>query len=82
MEAVYTLLDIERRVPEVFNSTYDIRTLLAASVLRDGKPLDIPGPDFLRRRCSTSWPGTRSASSRRSRSDRRLSALPSERQNP
>jgi oleate hydratase len=37
-------------VPEVFNSTYDIRTLLAASVLRDGKPLDIPGPDFVRRR--------------------------------
>ena len=28
-----------------------IRTLLkAASVLRDGKPLDIPGPDFVRRR--------------------------------
>jgi len=51
MEAVYTLLDIERPVPEVFNSTYDIRTLLkAASVLRDGKPLDIPGPDFVRRR--------------------------------
>ncbi|QJQ05078.1 oleate hydratase [Undibacterium piscinae] len=31
MEAVYTLLKVERGVPEVFNSTYDIRTLLAAS---------------------------------------------------
>jgi len=49
MEAVYTLLDIERGVPEVFNSTYDIRMLLAASsCLRDGKELDIPGPAFVR----------------------------------
>jgi oleate hydratase len=49
MEAVYTLLGVERGVPEVFNSTYDIRTLLAASGrLRDGKEIDIPGPAFLR----------------------------------
>ena len=49
MEAVYTLLDIERGIPEVFNSTYDIRCLLAATGrLRDGKELDIPGPKFLR----------------------------------
>lgn len=49
MEAVYTLLNIERGVPEVFNSTYDIRMLLAASsCLRDGKELDIPGPAFVR----------------------------------
>jgi oleate hydratase len=49
MEAVYTLLDVERGVPEVFNSTYDIRALLAASGrLRDGKELDIPGPAFVR----------------------------------
>ncbi len=49
MEAVYTLLDVERGVPEVFNSTYDIRMLLAASGrLRDGKELDIPGPAFVR----------------------------------
>jgi oleate hydratase len=49
MEAVYTLLSIERGVPEVFNSTYDIRTLLAATGrLRDGKEIDIPGPAFLR----------------------------------
>jgi oleate hydratase len=49
MEAVYTLLSIERGVPEVFNSTYDIRMLLAAAGrLRDGKELDIPGPAFVR----------------------------------
>jgi oleate hydratase len=49
MEAVYTLLNVERGVPEVFNSTYDIRTLLAATGhLRDGREIDIPGPVFLR----------------------------------
>ena len=49
MEAVYTLLDIERGVPEVFNSTYDVRSLLAAtSRLRDGEEVDLPGPQFLR----------------------------------
>ncbi len=38
MEAVYTLLDIERAVPEVWGSTYDVRCLLDATVkLRDGK---------------------------------------------
>ena len=47
MEAVYTLLDIERGVPEVFNSTYDVRSLLAAtSRLRDGKELTLPGLKF------------------------------------
>lgn len=50
MEAVYTLLDVERGVPEVFNSTYDIRKLLAAiAPLRDGKELDVPGPAILRK---------------------------------
>lgn len=43
MEAVYTLLDVERGVPEVFNSTYDLRKLLtAAAWLRDGKPYPVP----------------------------------------
>ena len=38
MEAVYTLLDIDRGVPEVWGSAYDIRDLLNATVaLRDGK---------------------------------------------
>jgi len=50
MEAVYTLLNVERGVPEVFNSTYDVRTLLAAvHALRDGRGLEIPGPAFLRK---------------------------------
>jgi len=49
MEAVYQLLNVERGVPEVFNSTYDNRTLLAAiNRLRDGKELDAPLPEFLR----------------------------------
>ena len=40
MEAVYTLLDVDRGVPEVWGSTYDVRDLLDATVkLRDGKPL-------------------------------------------
>lgn len=51
MEAAYTLLGVDRGVPEVFNSTYDIRSLLAAAVhLRDGKEVDIPIPEILRRR--------------------------------
>ena len=32
MEAVYTLLDIDRGVPEVWGSTYDVRALLDATV--------------------------------------------------
>ncbi|MBB4383349.1 myosin-crossreactive antigen [Bradyrhizobium sp. SBR1B] len=48
MEAVYILLKIERGVPEVFNSTYDIRKLIAAmGRLRDGKEIEISGPTFL-----------------------------------
>lgn len=40
MEAVYTLLDIDRGVPEVWGSVYDIRDLLNATVqLRDGKKI-------------------------------------------
>jgi len=40
MEAVYTLLTIDRAVPEVWGSTYDIRDLLNATVqLRDGKKI-------------------------------------------
>lgn len=40
MEAVYTLLDVDRAVPEVWGSTYDVRDLLDATIrLRDGKPL-------------------------------------------
>ena len=40
MEAVYTLCDIDRGVPEVWGSAYDVRDLLYATTkLRDGKPI-------------------------------------------
>lgn len=43
MEAVYTLLKVDRGVPEVWGSTYDVRDLLNSTVqLRDGKkPTDM-----------------------------------------
>ena len=48
MEAVYGLLGVDRGVPEVWGSVYDIRELLKSSIcLMDGKlPLEIrlPGP--------------------------------------
>lgn len=48
MEAVYGLLGVDRGVPEVWGSVYDVRKLLESSVhLMDGKsPLEIqlPGP--------------------------------------
>ena len=54
MEAVYGLLGVDRGVPEVWGSVYDIRELLDSSVkLMDGKsPLEIelPGPlDMLKK---------------------------------
>lgn len=40
MEAVYTLLDVARGIPEVFNSCYDVRVLLdSTSKMMDGKKL-------------------------------------------
>lgn len=48
MEAVYGLLGVDRGVPEVWGSVYDIRELLDASVkLMDGRSpleLELPGP--------------------------------------
>ena len=43
MESVYTLLNVDRGVPEVWGSVYDVRDLLNATVkLRDGKsPTDM-----------------------------------------
>ncbi len=42
MEAVYTLLNVDRGVPEVWGSTYDVRDLLNATIaLRDGRPFDL-----------------------------------------
>lgn len=50
MEATYTLLNIERGVPEVYDSTYDLRFLLhSTKVLRDGEPIGIPGTPFVKR---------------------------------
>ena len=49
MEAPYELLGIDRGVPEVFNSTYDVRKILAAVFrLRDGKEIELPGPALVR----------------------------------
>ena len=43
MEAVYTMLDIERGVPEPWGSQYDLRALLnSAIVLRDFEKLEVP----------------------------------------
>lgn len=51
MEAAYRLLGVERGVPEVYGSTYDVRSLLNATLhLRDGKEVDIPVPEILRKR--------------------------------
>ena len=49
MEAVYGLLGVDRGVPEVWGSVYDVRDLLDASVkLMDGKsPLEIELPGVL-----------------------------------
>ena len=49
MEAVYTLCNIDRGVPEVWGSVYDIRDLLyATSKLLDGKkPLEFILPTVL-----------------------------------
>ena len=46
MEAVYGLCGVDRAVPEVWGSTYDIRELVESSVrLMDGKsPLDMELP--------------------------------------
>ena len=49
MEAAYQLLGIDRGVPEVFSSTYDVRKILAAAAsLRDGKPIELPVPAMVR----------------------------------
>lgn len=51
MEAAYQLLGVDRGVPEVFNSTYDVRWLLKATTrLADGEAVHIPGPNFVKGR--------------------------------
>ena len=53
MESVYTLLNIERGVPEVFGSVYDIRELLkSVYYMNDKKKLeeiDLPLPKPIRK---------------------------------
>lgn len=45
MEAVYVLTGVEKKVPEVFASSYDIRYMLAAaSALQDGEKLKLDLP--------------------------------------
>ena len=40
MVAVYTLMNVDRGVPEVWGSLYDVRDLLKATIsMRDGRPL-------------------------------------------
>ena len=50
MEAVYQLLNVDRGVPEVFASAFDIRTLMSSSArLMDGKKLlDLKLPFFVK----------------------------------
>lgn len=51
MEAVYTLLNVDRGVPEVFNSVYDVRVLLDSTVkMMDGKkPLEAMKLSFIQK---------------------------------
>ena len=63
MEAVYTLLDIDRGVPEVFASCYDVRVLLDSTVkMMDGKkPIDtkLPFPlNFVKKKALKKISGT------------------------
>ena len=50
MKAVYTLLDIDRGVPEVYAACYDIRALLdaTAQMMDDRKITDMKLPFFAR----------------------------------
>ena len=49
MEAVYQLTDVDRGIPEVFASTFDVRTLLKAlHHVRDGKTVVPHLPQFVR----------------------------------
>ena len=51
MEAVYTLCNVDRGVPEVFNSVYDVRVLMQSTKkLMDGRRLTdmkLPLPKFI-----------------------------------
>ncbi|MEJ6549815.1 oleate hydratase [Corynebacterium sp. USCH3] len=68
MEAVYTFMNVDRGIPEVFGSVYDLRELLKATYhLRDRKSFDeqplttkfkLPVPGFLKTRMRAKLNGT------------------------
>ena len=59
MEAVYILAGVERAVPEVFASRYDIRYLLnAAGEMLDGEKPDLKLPLLVRRKLEKKIKGT------------------------
>ena len=59
MEAVYILTGVERAVPEVFASRYDIRYLLnAASEMLDGEKPEIKLPLLVRKQIEKKIKGT------------------------
>ena len=63
MEAVYTLLDVDRGVPEVWGSCYDVRDLLDATAkMMDGKKLEdvkLPfGAEFVAKKALKKVKGT------------------------
>lgn len=50
MEAVYQLTGVDRGIPEVYASTFDVRTLLKAiHHIRDGEPFNTHLPGFIHR---------------------------------
>lgn len=59
MEAVYVLTGVEKGVPEVYNSRYDIRYLLnGASELLDGEKPKLPLPHLTKRKIMKQLSGT------------------------
>ena len=59
MEAVYVLTGVEKGVPEVFASRYDIRYLLnAGASLLDGEKLKIDLPPLTKRKIMKQLAGT------------------------
>ncbi len=59
MEAVYVLTGVERGVPEVYNSRYDIRYLLSAGVcLLDGEKPEVHIPPLVKHKIKKQIAGT------------------------
>lgn len=59
MEAVYVLTGVEKGVPEVYASRYDMRYLMAgASSLLDGEKPDIHVPELVKKKVAAALEGT------------------------